>query len=221
MAEGFRVRRAPSVVRGAKLSRFRDMFAPLEEQTHVDEWEGMRGSRWELPRSSVTLAGELGVGQFGKVYEGTAALPGVRGAAVRVAVKELVVGPDADDDEHAEMEAAFAREAKVMVGLASEGGQGVVQLLGLVTQSRPPLMVMELMPRGDLKTVLRAARCARSSWGGGVPGRPARRAGRSAPAGRRCRGARLCRWCGTWRAACGSSAGCGWCTATWRPATCW
>lgn len=50
----------------------------------------------------------------------------------------------------------FLNEASVMKSF--NNSHHVVRLLGVVSRGMPPLVVMELMERGDLKTYLRASR---------------------------------------------------------------
>ena len=85
---------------------------------------------------------------FGTVWDGVVMglVPGE--VTTRVAVKQL-------NDSSADATADFKAEIKIMQGLS--GAKHVVQLLGVCTVSEPMLMLIELMPRGDLKTVLQPA----------------------------------------------------------------
>ncbi|XP_063217710.1 insulin receptor-like [Bacillus rossius redtenbacheri] len=100
---------------------------------------------WEMQRERVTLLQELGQGFFGTVYEGTLD-PG----KMRCAVK--TVSESASPRQMME----FLNEASVMKLFAD--AHHVVKLLGVVSKGFPPLVVMELMTNGDLKSFLRAAR---------------------------------------------------------------
>jgi insulin receptor len=100
---------------------------------------------WEIVRDKVELVRELSKGSFGVVYEGI-----LWPANIRCAVK--TVGERATVRERIE----FLTEASVMKSFA--GGHHVVRLLGVVSRGQPPLVVMELMALGDLKTYLREAR---------------------------------------------------------------
>ena len=99
-------------------------------------------------QGNLELGKQLGEGMFGVVVAGNCKglVPGE--AVTRVAVKQLNNAGDGEMD--------FFKEIKIMQGFTD--AKKVVKLLGTVTKTKPFLMVMELMPRGDLKTVLRAAR---------------------------------------------------------------
>ncbi|XP_049841436.1 insulin receptor-related protein-like [Schistocerca gregaria] len=100
---------------------------------------------WEVSRDKVTLVRELATGSFGKVYEGV-----LMPCGERCAVK--TVSERATARERLE----FLHEANVMKRFT--GAHHVVRLLGVVSRGQPPLVLMELMHRGDLKGFLRAAR---------------------------------------------------------------
>ncbi|KAL0278477.1 UNVERIFIED_CONTAM: hypothetical protein PYX00_000292 [Menopon gallinae] len=104
---------------------------------------------WEVPRKNIELIRELGQGSFGMVYEGIARdiVPGH--PEVRCAVK--TVNDVATDRDRME----FLNEASVMKAFNTHH---VVQLLGVVSEGQPTLVVMELMVNGDLKTYLRSHR---------------------------------------------------------------
>jgi serine/threonine protein kinase len=59
-------------------------------------------------------------------------------------------------EEGEEAEQSFLKEAKVMKSLA--GDHAIVKLLGVCTEEQPYLMVLELMSKGDLKSLLRKNR---------------------------------------------------------------
>lgn len=100
---------------------------------------------WEVSRDKVTLVRELATGSFGKVYEGV-----LMPCGERCAVK--TVSERATARERLE----FLHEANMMKRFT--GAHHVVRLLGVVSRGQPPLVLMELMHRGDLKGFLRAAR---------------------------------------------------------------
>lgn len=101
--------------------------------------------QWEIPREDVELVNELGCGSFGKVYEGI-----LKSSNTSCAVK--TVGDNASDYETF----VFLSEAAVMKSVS--GAYHIVRLLGVVSTVRPPLVIMELMGLGDLKTYLRSTR---------------------------------------------------------------
>ncbi|KAK6624304.1 hypothetical protein RUM44_011163 [Polyplax serrata] len=104
---------------------------------------------WEVPRKNIELIRELGQGSFGMVYEGIARDIVQGEPEVRCAVKTVnEVSTDRDRME-------FLNEASVMKAFNTHH---VVQLLGVVSEGQPTLVVMELMVNGDLKTYLRSHR---------------------------------------------------------------
>ncbi|EEB18223.1 Insulin receptor precursor, putative [Pediculus humanus corporis] len=104
---------------------------------------------WEVPRENIELIRELGQGSFGMVYEGIARDIVQGEPEVRCAVKTVnEVSTDRDRME-------FLNEASVMKAFNTHH---VVQLLGVVSEGQPTLVVMELMVNGDLKTYLRSHR---------------------------------------------------------------
>ncbi|KAB0790030.1 hypothetical protein PPYR_15663 [Photinus pyralis] len=100
---------------------------------------------WELKREDVEIQNELGQGTFGMVYNGI-----IRSKELPCAVK--TVNSDADEQDRT----YFLHEASVMKSFSK--AYHVVKLLGVVSRGSPPLVVMELMERGDLKTFLRLSR---------------------------------------------------------------
>ena len=88
---------------------------------------------------------EIGHGQFGVVYIGTAKNIVAGQAETKVAVKTLT-------DSSPAARAEFDGEAKIMKAIDNNN---VVRLLGLCTDKAPLYMVMEFMAKGDLKGFLR------------------------------------------------------------------
>ena len=97
------------------------------------------------------LVRELGEGQFGKVLQADAAgLPGhPANETVTVAVKFLTSGSSAAD------RTLFAEEAVRMKPLDHPH---VVTLIGVCFTSEPAFIMLEFMPKGDLKNFLRNCR---------------------------------------------------------------
>lgn len=100
---------------------------------------------WEIVRDKVDLVRKISKGSFGVVYEGI-----LWPANIRCAVKTV------DEKATIRERIEFLTEASVMKSFA--GGHHVVRLLGVVSRGQPPLVVMELMALGDLKTFLRESR---------------------------------------------------------------
>lgn len=100
---------------------------------------------WEVERKNVEILHELGKGEFGKVYSGI-----LKPAGIECAVKTCNEGAS----PYQKME--FLNEASVMKSF--KDAHHVVKLLGVVSRGDSPLVIMELMARGDLKSFLRASR---------------------------------------------------------------
>lgn len=96
---------------------------------------------WELAREDVIIQKILGRGTFGTVHEGVLMPDNVPCAVKSVSKTNFL-------RYHAE----FLNEAAIMKKFSE--AYHIVKLLGVVTKSHPPLLVMELMGRGDLKSVL-------------------------------------------------------------------
>lgn len=128
--------------------------APLREKTDGDRKREPKKSiygqaspqDWEFDRGRVIQGDKLGEGMFGLVYSGTAKnlVPGE--SETKVAIKTLA-------DESEEVEKDFFKEVEIMQAI--DGPYKIVRLLGVCTKQKPYWMLMELMSRGDLKTVLR------------------------------------------------------------------
>lgn len=105
---------------------------------------------WEFDRKKLLQGGKLGEGNFGVVYAGVATGILIHGIDTKVAIKMLA------ETDSEEVESDFFKEVDIMKSI--DGPYKIVRLLGVCTQERPYLMLMELMGKGDLKTVLRDAR---------------------------------------------------------------
>ncbi|XP_043251642.1 insulin-like peptide receptor [Colletes gigas] len=98
---------------------------------------------WEVPRESVEILQELGLGNFGMVYRG------YFDKSTPVAIK--TISKTASQREKNE----FLNEASVMKNFST---YHIIKLLGVVSIENPPFVIMELMENGDLKTYLRRIR---------------------------------------------------------------
>lgn len=117
---------------------------------------------WEVPREKVKQMHELGQGSFGMVYEGIIRDLKIEGGETRCAIK--TVNENATDKERI----SFLNEASVMKQFDTAF---VVRLLGVVSQSQPTMVIMELMINGDLKGYLRSHRPEYDN-GSGTPPTP-------------------------------------------------
>lgn len=117
---------------------------------------------WEVPRDKIIQLQELGQGSFGMVYEGIIK-DFKKDGDKRCAIK--TVGENATDKERI----SFLNEASVMKKFDTAF---VVRLLGVVSQSQPTFVVMELMLNGDLKGYLRSHRSEYDNGTGFAPEPP-------------------------------------------------
>lgn len=117
---------------------------------------------WEVSRDKVKQMHELGQGSFGMVYEGVIKDLKIDGGETRCAIK--TVNENATDKERI----SFLNEASVMKQFDTAF---VVRLLGVVSQSQPTMVIMELMINGDLKGYLRSHRPEYDN-GSGTPPTP-------------------------------------------------
>ena len=102
--------------------------------------------KYEVARESVKLSKEIGSGNFGKVFVGTL----VKNGVIRsVAIKKV------NDDAKTKDCMNFLNEASIMKQFDTFH---IIELLGIVSNTQPFLVIMELMANGDLKTFLRKNR---------------------------------------------------------------
>ncbi|XP_053210076.1 insulin-like peptide receptor isoform X3 [Panonychus citri] len=97
---------------------------------------------WEVCREDIALLGDLGQGSFGMVHLGEMKSKDPDLLPLKVAVKTV---------NTQQMTKAFLNEAQVMKTFDCHH---VVKLIGVVTTSQPPWVIMELMPNGDLRNYL-------------------------------------------------------------------
>ncbi|XP_076101459.1 insulin-like peptide receptor isoform X2 [Mytilus galloprovincialis] len=116
---------------------------------YMQDYDAYIPDEWEVEREKVCLLRELGQGSFGMVWEGLTKDLVENGKETLVAVK--TVNEKADYHQRG----AFLKEASIMKGFKCHH---VVRLLGIVSQSQPALVIMELMTNGDLKNYLRMRR---------------------------------------------------------------
>lgn len=105
---------------------------------------------WELERDDIDVLKALGQGTFGMVYNGY-----IKSQNRPCAIKTV------NDNTEIHEKMSFLNEASVMKSFSD--AHHVVKLLGVVSKGLPPLVIMELMARGDLKTFLRKSRDSSSS----------------------------------------------------------
>ncbi|XP_041979249.1 fibroblast growth factor receptor 4-like isoform X2 [Aricia agestis] len=106
------------------------------------------GDEWEVSRCRVQLGGLIGSGAFGRVHAAQLLMPG--GETVTVAAKML--SDHATEDEMQD----FLREIAMLKHVGSH--KHVIRLVGCCTLRPPLIALLEHAPRGDLLTLLRAAR---------------------------------------------------------------
>lgn len=110
---------------------------PPSKNKNAPVTAGFGHSKWELDRNDLEIMDILGSGCFGTVHKG-------RWKNHIVAVKMM--------KERTMSEDAFLEEAKTMTQLSHPN---LVQLYGVVTQTRPPIIVTELMQYGSLLSFLK------------------------------------------------------------------
>lgn len=101
--------------------------------------------QWELRKEDIEVVKQIGQGTFGKVFEGI-----LRPSNIPCAVKSVSDNMDAFEKN------VFINEASIMKSVSD--AYFIVQLLGVVAKEKPPLVVMELMEFGDLRSYLISVR---------------------------------------------------------------
>ncbi|KAL5473077.1 hypothetical protein EMCRGX_G027518 [Ephydatia muelleri] len=96
----------------------------------------------QFSRDSVRLVGHLGSGQFGTVEKGVWDSPF---GSKDVAIKTL--NPGASENDRVK----FLQEAVIM---AQFSHPNVVEMYGIITEEEPMMIVLELLPKGDLRNYL-------------------------------------------------------------------
>lgn len=101
--------------------------------------------QWEISKEHIVFGEQIGCGTFGKVYKGT-----LKETDTACAIKTVNEGASSFERN------VFLNEASVMKSVS--GAYHIVQLLGVVSLEIPPLVVMELMELGDLRSFLMSVR---------------------------------------------------------------
>lgn len=119
-------------------------YTPLEFVVNAHKFD-----KYEFPRNKLILKSKIGGGAFGHVYRAEIyELDNKPGYTIAAAKKPIENAP-------AEELADFLAEIDTMKKIADFGGhRNVIRILGCVTIESPPIMVMELVPCGSLKTYL-------------------------------------------------------------------
>jgi len=105
--------------------------------------------KWEVPREDVIMQKVLGRGTFGTVHEGLLMLNAddvANAKSIPCAIKSV------SKTNFLRYHTEFLNEAAIMKKFSE--AYHIVKLLGVVTKTHPPLLIMELMGLGDLKSVL-------------------------------------------------------------------
>ncbi|CAB3261227.1 unnamed protein product [Arctia plantaginis] len=110
--------------------------------------EDEKGDGFEVSRSRVHIGALIGSGAFGRVHAAQLDLPG--GETITVAAKMLT--ENASEEEMQD----FLREIMMLKHVGSH--KHVIQLIACCTRRAPVIALLEHAPRGDLLTLLRAAR---------------------------------------------------------------
>ncbi|XP_023674784.1 ephrin type-B receptor 1-B isoform X1 [Paramormyrops kingsleyae] len=116
----------------------------IDPFTYEDPNEAVREFAKEIDVSSVKIEEVIGAGEFGEVYKGRLKLPGKR--EICVAIKTLKAGYT--DKQRRD----FLSEASIMGQFEHPN---IIRLEGVVTKSRPVMIVTEFMENGALDSFLR------------------------------------------------------------------
>ncbi|XP_044271416.1 mast/stem cell growth factor receptor Kit-like isoform X2 [Tribolium madens] len=125
-------------------------FVPMSINTQYTPIEFLRGDfdEFEIPRNKIIIKEIIGMGAFGRVYSAKALEIGGCEGYQMVAVKTLGEG------EQITREAADDFKAEIEIFKKIGKHPNIVSLLGCCTLETPCMMVMELVPCGDLKKYL-------------------------------------------------------------------
>ncbi|XP_059049561.1 fibroblast growth factor receptor 2-like [Achroia grisella] len=128
--------------------------SPLYIHKDFEQYEEMEGAdEWEVSWSRVHLGSMIGSGAFGRVH--VAQLDTPKGETVTVAAKML--SENASEEEMQD----FLREIDMLKHVGSH--KHVIRLIGCCTKRAPLIALLEHAPRGDLLSLLRAARGKRKT----------------------------------------------------------
>ncbi|XP_037537256.1 ephrin type-B receptor 1, partial [Nematolebias whitei] len=116
----------------------------IDPFTYEDPNEAVREFAKEIDVSTVKIEEVIGAGEFGEVYKGRLKLPGKR--EIYVAIKTLKAGYV--DKQRRD----FLSEASIM---GQFDHPNIIRLEGVVTKSRPVMIVTEFMENGALDSFLR------------------------------------------------------------------
>ncbi|XP_058483849.1 ephrin type-B receptor 1-B isoform X1 [Solea solea] len=116
----------------------------IDPFTYEDPNEAVREFAKEIDVSTVKIEEVIGAGEFGEVYKGRLKLPGKR--EIYVAIKTLKAGYV--DKQRRD----FLAEASIM---GQFDHPNIIRLEGVVTKSRPVMIVTEFMENGALDSFLR------------------------------------------------------------------
>uniref|UniRef100_H3B8K4 receptor protein-tyrosine kinase n=1 Tax=Latimeria chalumnae TaxID=7897 RepID=H3B8K4_LATCH len=116
----------------------------IDPFTYEDPNEAVREFAKEIDVSCVKIEEVIGAGEFGEVYKGRLKLPGKR--ELYVAIKTLKAGYSEKQRRD------FLSEASIM---GQFDHPNIIRLEGVVTKSRPVMIITEFMENGALDSFLR------------------------------------------------------------------
>ncbi|XP_066454188.1 ephrin type-B receptor 1 isoform X1 [Eleutherodactylus coqui] len=116
----------------------------IDPFTYEDPNEAVREFAKEIDVSFVKIEEVIGAGEFGEVYKGRLKLPGKR--EIYVAIKTLKAGYSEKQRRD------FLSEASIM---GQFDHPNIIRLEGVVTKSRPVMIITEFMENGALDSFLR------------------------------------------------------------------
>lgn len=118
----------------------------VDPSNYLDHMELLATFTTEVDRSKVKLEERIGQGEFADVYRGTKKTQGKKQV---VAVKVLRPGSSEKNQRD------FLSEASIM---GQFNHPNVIKLIGVVTNSRPMMIITELLEQGSLESFLEARR---------------------------------------------------------------
>ncbi|KAB0374220.1 hypothetical protein FD755_014476, partial [Muntiacus reevesi] len=119
----------------------------IDPFTYEDPNEAVREFAKEIDVSFVKIEEVIGAGEFGEVYKGRLKLPGKR--EIYVAIKTLKAGYSEKQRRD------FLSEASIM---GQFDHPNIIRLEGVVTKSRPVMIITEFMENGALDSFLRGGK---------------------------------------------------------------
>jgi len=142
-----------SMIQDDKDSTLRRVSNIFKSDTQAAQFYNSTMRNYEMDVAGVLRKQQIGRGHFGCVYIGSATkLPTSKEKNVMVAIKTMKSSaPDSDKQE-------FLYELEIMKLVTSLNHPNIIRLLACVTRTEPNMILLELMPNGNLQKFLRDAK---------------------------------------------------------------